>query len=141
MKTAFDTAKGYLDKLPPAISGNGGHNATFRAACWLVKCGLGDSEALALLLEYNRRCLPPWTEKELAHKLADARRLVKSHLVFTPVCRPALRVAWKVLPWNSTPAPTVEGQPEESKDSFVKKTLHGSRAVAVSLDEIFSNNT
>ena len=69
-------ARDYLAHLPPAVSGSGGHNATFLAACWLVRFGLGDRDAMALLREFNQRCLPPWTEKELAHKLADARKIV-----------------------------------------------------------------
>ncbi len=65
----------YLAKLPPAVSGSGGHNATLRAACECVRFGLTDSEAMQALAEYNRRCSPQWSERELAHKLADARKL------------------------------------------------------------------
>jgi len=49
MKTSFERAQTYLAKLPPAISGSGGHDATFRAACELIRVGLSDGEALALL--------------------------------------------------------------------------------------------
>jgi hypothetical protein len=64
----------YLDQLPPAISGSGGHNATFRAACECVRFGLTDAEALDALRRYNARCRPPWSERELQHKLDSARR-------------------------------------------------------------------
>ena len=95
MKSALDTAKAYLDKLPPAISGAGGHAATFAAACWTVRLGLPDSDALALLLEYNRRCQPPWKEAELVHKLKDARRVAGCQVrTFQP--RPAVRTIWKL---------------------------------------------
>lgn len=67
-------ALAYLDKLPPAISGNGGHAATYAAATVLVHgFEIGPDRALTLLLDhYNPRCEPPWTEKELQHKVASA---------------------------------------------------------------------
>jgi putative DNA primase/helicase len=73
---AMDRARRYLDKLPPAISGQGGHDATFHAACELFRFGLGDADAMALLREYNARCVPPWSDAELAHKMDDARAKV-----------------------------------------------------------------
>lgn len=67
-------ALAYLDRLPPAISGNGGHAATYAAATVLVHgFEIDPDRALALLLDhYNPRCEPPWTEKELQHKVASA---------------------------------------------------------------------
>lgn len=66
-------ARAYLAKLPPGISGQGGHCATFRAACELVLgFGLSVGEALPVLEEYNRTCQPEWSERELLHKLRDA---------------------------------------------------------------------
>jgi hypothetical protein len=35
---------------------------------------LDDGEALALLQEWNRRCEPPWTDRELEQKIVSARR-------------------------------------------------------------------
>ena len=96
MKTPLDTAKAYLDKLPPAISGGGGHAATFAAACWSVRFGLSDADALVLLLEYNRRCQPPWTENELAHKLRDARRAAGGDVRTWQQPKPAERVIWRI---------------------------------------------
>jgi hypothetical protein len=67
--------RAYLDTMDPAISGNRGHNAAFRAACKAVEFGLAEDEALRLFLEvYNPRCQPPWTEAEARHKIADAYR-------------------------------------------------------------------
>lgn len=66
-------ARAYVAKMPPAIAGSRGHDATFAVARKLVAdFGLAESDAWSLLLEFNTRCLPPWTEKELAHKLASA---------------------------------------------------------------------
>lgn len=69
----IDRARKYLAKLPPAISGSSGHNATFHAACVLV-CGfdLNEGDSLALLREYNQACQPPWSERELQHKISQA---------------------------------------------------------------------
>lgn len=68
-------ARKYIAALPPAVSGEKGHNATFRAACAaVVDFGLTPDEARPLLAEYNARCLPPWSEKDLDHKLADAAK-------------------------------------------------------------------
>ena len=66
-------ARAYASKMPPAISGQHGHDATFSVACALVHgFALGESDALNILLEYNGRCSPPWSEKELRHKLKSA---------------------------------------------------------------------
>lgn len=67
-------AVAYLAAMPPAISGQGGHNATYAAATALVHgfC-IAPEQALSILLEhYNPRCQPPWTERELRHKVDDA---------------------------------------------------------------------
>ncbi|GJQ28384.1 MAG: hypothetical protein HBSAPP03_02680 [Phycisphaerae bacterium] len=67
-------AAAYLDSIPPAISGSGGHGQTYTAATAMVHgFGLDPETALGLLLDrYNPRCEPPWSEKELRHKVSDA---------------------------------------------------------------------
>lgn len=68
-------ARKYVEKMPPAISGQGGHDATFAVARKLVQdCELSDSEAWSVLCEFNQRCVPPWSEKELQHKLKSAQK-------------------------------------------------------------------
>ena len=65
----------YLDKCPPAISGQGGHNRTFAVACALTHgFALSVTEALPYLQAYNERCRPSWSHKELMHKLTDAAK-------------------------------------------------------------------
>lgn len=71
--TGLERAIDFVDDEPIAVSGRGGHNQTFHVACELFRYGLTESEASSLLSKYNRRCDPPWSEGELAHKLADAR--------------------------------------------------------------------
>ncbi len=70
-----DRARKYLMKLPPAVANQGGHNATFHAACVLV-CGFGlaKNESLGLLQEWNQLCQPPWSERELEHKISEAAK-------------------------------------------------------------------
>jgi hypothetical protein len=64
----------YLAAMPPAISGSGGHSQTYAAATALVHgFGLNTERALAILAaEYNPRCSPPWSDRELQHKINQA---------------------------------------------------------------------
>jgi hypothetical protein len=65
----------YIDACPPAICGQRGHDQTFCVACVLVQgFDLSPHDAFAFLDRYNQRCEPPWSERELLHKLADADR-------------------------------------------------------------------
>ena len=71
----FERARKYLAKLPPSISGQSGHNAAFHAAC--VVClgfGMSEPDATALLQEWNQSCQPPWSDKELQHKIRSAMK-------------------------------------------------------------------
>lgn len=71
----LDRAKRYLARIPGAVSGDGGHFVTFRAACVLVLgFGLEPHRALRVLAEWNQTCQPPWTERELWHKVTDAEK-------------------------------------------------------------------
>lgn len=75
MSDSLKRARAYIAALPPAISGQAGHPATYKAACTLVEFGLSDGDAWQLLSEWNRtHCQPPWSERELRHKLNDAFR-------------------------------------------------------------------
>jgi hypothetical protein len=66
-------AQAYLDKIDGAVSGQGGHDATYKAALALVRgFALPESTALAMMQSYNARCTPPWSEKELARKVSQA---------------------------------------------------------------------
>ena len=98
---AHHRARAYLANLPPAISGQGGHNATFRAACWLVRLGLSEVESMILLREFNQRCQPPWTEKELEHKLRDAHKVVRPAFPSPASAAPAVRATWSLEIYQS----------------------------------------
>lgn len=64
----------YIARMDAAISGQGGHPATWAVARKLAQdFGFDESTTFRLLwTEYNPRCQPPWTEKELRHKARDA---------------------------------------------------------------------
>lgn len=73
-----ERARRWLAKVPPSISGQNGHAAAFTAATGLVHgFELNEFDALDLLSEWNRSCQPPWSERELKHKVEQAR--VKEH--------------------------------------------------------------
>lgn len=64
-------AAAYVDKIPGAVSGNAGHTATFNAVAH-VMFGFDvdvDVARRIILDHYNQRCSPPWTDKEIDHKL------------------------------------------------------------------------
>lgn len=72
---AVERARPYLSAIPPAIAGQHGDLHTFRVCCRLVRgFALPDSDALKLLEEWNARCEPPWSERELIDKVRRARR-------------------------------------------------------------------
>ena len=71
--TTLQRASLWLSKVPPAISGSGGHNATYTAAVGLVHgFGLSHVDSLTLLEDWNKSCQPPWKATELAYKLREA---------------------------------------------------------------------
>jgi hypothetical protein len=57
--------------MPPAISGEQGHSALFDATtAVMIGFDLDAATTKRLLLdEYNWRCVPPWSEQEIDHKI------------------------------------------------------------------------
>lgn len=71
----LDRARLFVSKMPAAVSGSNGHGATFHVACVLVQgFDLSLQDAMVVMEEYNARCLPPWSTKELQHKLEGAEK-------------------------------------------------------------------
>lgn len=93
--TIPERAATHVATMDAAISGNGGHNATFAVAIALIHgFNLSEDEAWPILLDYNKRCKPPWTEKELRHKLEGADNLTRhsqprGYLRDAPSAKPA----------------------------------------------------
>ena len=66
-------ASKYLSKMPPSVSGIGGHDYLYAAVCKAVELGCNRAEArLSIESSFNPRCRPPWSPKDLDHKLNDA---------------------------------------------------------------------
>ena len=80
MTDVLERARKYLSRMDAAVSGSGGHTATFKVAVALIHgFALAWAEAWALLIEYNERCQPKWSLKELEHKLKQAQGGVHKH--------------------------------------------------------------
>lgn len=68
----YTDAVAYIAKIK-AVSGQGGHDDTYRAACVLRKAGLSESESLLALQDWNKtNADPPWSDRELVHKIRSA---------------------------------------------------------------------
>lgn len=73
--TVVERARAYLSRIAGAVSGQSGHAKTLLVAEHLVRgFELDDGTAMMLLREWNRTCDPPWSERELQHKVSEARR-------------------------------------------------------------------
>lgn len=69
-------ARRYVEKMPPAVQGQGGHTQLLRVCNILVhKFQLNDADCRDILMEYNTRCVPPFTSyRELFRKISEARK-------------------------------------------------------------------
>jgi P4 family phage/plasmid primase-like protien len=73
-----ERARKWLEKRGPAISGQRGDEFTLTTASWMVReFALIDDDALELLLDWNQRNSPPWSEAELRVKIAHGRKYGK----------------------------------------------------------------
>ncbi|MBN1610867.1 MAG: hypothetical protein JW940_29820 [Polyangiaceae bacterium] len=74
--STVERAAQYLRQVPPALSGSGGHGTTFAAAVALTRgFALDEQTAFRLLSEiHNPTCEPPWSERELRHKVESAAK-------------------------------------------------------------------
>ena len=65
----------FLQSVERAIAGQHGDVRTFRVCCRVVRgFALEDDEALHVLRDWNSRCEPVWSERELRQKVRNARR-------------------------------------------------------------------
>jgi putative DNA primase/helicase len=102
-------ARAYLATVEPAVSGQGGHDATMRAACVLVRFGIDSPDAVFRILrqDYNPRCQPPWSDHELHHKAESA------------VANETRRDLRDAQPPKQTTAPQGAAQPKQGSSSTV----------------------
>ena len=119
-----ERARRYLSRVPPAVSGAGGHPQTFKAACILVRFGLDRDTAGTILAEWNAGCQPPWSPRDLSHKLNEAFRRVKPDPEFagnldTIVSKPTHETQVRPL------APVSVGSVEFSRPDFERLARRG----------------
>lgn len=71
-------ARAYLKQIGPAVSGQNGHGQTYHTTMVLVEgFGLDRETAIQLMSEWNATCQPPWTAREIEHKVDDALKNVR----------------------------------------------------------------
>jgi hypothetical protein len=71
----FARCRMYLAKCPRAIAGQYGHTATWFAANTCNRFGLPRDEAMQLMQWFSETMAdPPWSPKDIAHKVDDAYR-------------------------------------------------------------------
>lgn len=81
MAQRYAACLAYLRKCPDAISGQYGHKATIRAACECIRFGLDVAHVWQAMAWWNgSKCIPPWSEKELSHKISEAIKLRPTNL-------------------------------------------------------------
>jgi len=107
----------YLDTQDEAIQGQNGSGATFNAALKVIDgFDLTEDEALSLLLDrYNPRCVPPWSEAEMRHKVQDAAKHCqdRGHLLREGHSSiPALDGSPEPMPPDGEVTPDCPAQPE-----------------------------
>ncbi len=65
----------YVAKVPPAVQGDHGDEATFKLCSTLTRgFDLTDDEVMAVLAPWNERCRPPWADDDLLQKVRNARQ-------------------------------------------------------------------
>ena len=123
----YTQARAWIDKQPPAVSGQNGHAQAFHVAAILTHgFDLSDGDSESLFREYSARCSPPWSDREIAHKLAEGRKgphdkprgfMLKmrheSHAITHPRQQPKQKMKPKPLPETpdsaELPAPIADG--------------------------------
>jgi hypothetical protein len=101
----------YMAKVPGAVSGQHGHDATIKAANILVhRFALSDDEAWPIFCAWNQSCSPPWEEHDLRRKLVEARK--QPHGDYGDLRQEKQRVQRKPKAAKSSPAAPIAAAPE-----------------------------
>jgi hypothetical protein len=120
MKSIEERITAWLDVIPGAISGSGGHNQTFRVACSLYNgWGLSESETLRWLEQYNQKCDPPWSASELRHKATDATKAKHT--------KPRGHLVRNEKQFRTAPVP-IQKPVEDTRQTTVAQLRHGDHA-------------
>jgi hypothetical protein len=103
-RTLDERIQSYLDAIPGAVSGENGHSQTLKVATALViGFALLPDDAWRYLQNYNQRCDPPWSERELDHKIREAAAN-KRGLPYGWLHRGDSLPPWQQAEWNHQPA-------------------------------------
>jgi hypothetical protein len=71
----LERARRFLRSVEPAVAGQCGDLRTFRVCCRVVRgFALSDDEAFSVLRDWNARCEPPWSDRDLQEKVQNARK-------------------------------------------------------------------
>lgn len=71
---AVSRARAWLARAEPAVAGQHGHDRTFAVVERVVRgFDLDDAQAFDVLGDWNARCDPPWSDKELRRKITEGR--------------------------------------------------------------------
>lgn len=79
LSTRVERCRKYLEQIPDAVSGQHGHDKTFRAACECFRFGLSLKDAKSVMAWFNNEKTPAedkWSDAELEHKLETAQKTV-----------------------------------------------------------------
>lgn len=127
--SVMERAMKYLATMPPSISGQGGHNKCFHAACILVLAfGLSQDEAFQAIQDFNRRCDPPWSEKELRHKISQADKQPgdRNYLRNVPLQRQStVRIPTYTAPETEQTAPPERATLVDGAKEFLQRLKAG----------------
>ena len=76
MVDLLERVRRFIRRMEIAIQGQNGSTALFKVGLVCVQgFGLDEETSVQLILsEYNPLCVPPWTEAEIRHKIADAAK-------------------------------------------------------------------
>lgn len=115
-------ASSYLAKIPGAVSGDNGHTQTFNAvAAVMIGFDLDESSTHALIWnEYNPRCDPPWSEREIEHKIRQVAAKCQRERGYLLVDRPQITDARSAA--RTAPPPSAELSVDWASELITKKT-------------------
>lgn len=125
--SALARAAKYLEGVPGAVEGERGDDQTFRTCCVLVNdFGLTESQAWSMLVEWNRRCQPSWSERELQEKLQNAVKYAKqtpgNKLDASP--RPSINVATASAPSAAPSCPWPQPLSNDAYHGLAGEIVH-----------------
>ena len=73
-------ASQYMAKVAPAIEKQGGHIQALKAATLLlIGFDLTIAQGYPIYYAWAQQCIPPWSDKEIAHKLSEADKNTKGY--------------------------------------------------------------